>query len=88
MPLKALTIVNSGMDTIQNIAFDKNGTFTLLNHYKMVDHWTYMFPHVTKEVYKISHLANKNVRVYWQLGKEKILAKTYRTDNVPIGFFR
>ena len=72
-----------------DIAFNKNGTFTLLNQYKMVDDWTYMFSHVTNEVYKISHLANKNVRVYRQLdGKEKILAETYRTDHVPIGPYR
>ena len=89
MPLKTLTIINSGMDMFQNIAFNKKGNFTLQNQYKMVDDWTYMFSHVTNEVYKISHQANKNVRVYRQLGgKEKILAETYRTDDVPIGSFR
>ena len=89
MPLKTLTIINSGMETFQNIAFNKKGTFTLLNQYKMaIDDWTHMFPYVTKEVYKISQLVNKNVRVFKQLGKERILAQTYREDNITIGLRR
>ena len=89
MPLKSLTITNSETDSIQNIAFNKKGTFTLLNQYKMaIDDWTHMFPYVTKEVYKISQLVNKNVRVFKQLGEERILAQTYRKDNITIGLRR
>ena len=90
MPLKTLTIINNGKDTIQNIAFNKKGSLNLLNYYKMVDDWSYkfMFPHVTREVFRVSHLAYKNVRVYKQLDKERILAQTYRKDNIPIGSFR
>ena len=89
MPLKTLTIINGETDTIQNIAFNKKGTFTLLNQYKMViDDWTHIIPYVTKEVYKISQLVNKNVRVFKQLGKERILAQTYRKDNITIGLRR
>ena len=73
----------------RNIAFNKKGTFTLLNQYKMViDDWTHMVPYVTKEVYKISQLVNKNVRVFKQLGEERILAQTYRKDNITIGLRR
>ena len=89
MPLKTLTIINGETDSVQNIAFNKKGTFTLLNQYKMVvDDWTHVFPYVTKEVYKISQLVNKNVRVFKQLGKERILAQTYRKDNITIGLRR
>ena len=89
MPLKTLTIIKSETDTFQNIAFNRKGSFTLLNQYEMViDDWTHVFPHVTKEVFKISQLVNKNVRVYNQLGKERILAQTYRKDNITIGTFR
>ena len=90
MPMKTFTIINSGKDTIQNIAFDKKGSLNLLNFYKMVDDWSYMFmfPHVTREVFRVSYLANKNVRVYKQLGEERILSQTYRKDNIPIGTYR
>ena len=86
MPLKTLTIINGETDSIRNIVFNKKGTLTLLNQYKMViDDWTHIFPYVTKEVYKISQLVNKNVRVFKQLGKERILAQTYRKDDITIG---
>ena len=89
MPLKTLTIINGETDSIRNIVFNKKGTLTLLNQYKMViDDWTHIFPYVTKEVYKISQLVNKNVRVFKQLGKERILAQTYRKDNITIGLRR
>ena len=90
MLLKTLTIINSGKDTIQNIAFNKKGSLNLLNYYKMVDDWSYMFmfPHVTREVFRVSYLAYKNVRVYKQLDKERILAQTYRKDNILTGPYR